>query len=380
MLAAQAYLDILNRMLRKISRRYLFEILAAVGFLFVLALVTTLFTPYQAQKQYTFFDAKPNTTAYHKAEVISLSKDSIEARLKDGPAKESLVNIPVNDWTQVKSIQPGATIVLSESNSTGKMTFFDQYRIPTLVFLIGLFIVVVLLVGRKKGLMSLAGLSAGIIVIGWVIIPLVIAGYNSLLVAVFGAYIIAIASILIAHGLNRRTFISLLCILIVLVFVTIGSQIAVSILGLTGLVDDSSYFLQLNSPNIDMSGILVGGIVIAALGALDDIVTTQVATVDELKKAKKSLTINELYRKALSVGGEHIAALVNTLALVYIGASLPLILAYSVASPELFTILNSQFAAIEITRTVIVSIGLVISVPVSTFVAAVILSKKKLRS
>jgi uncharacterized membrane protein len=114
----------------------------------------------------------------------------------------------------------------------------------------------------------------------------------------------------------------------------------------------------------------VGGIVIATLGVLDDIVTAQVATVDELMTANRKLPLRTIYKKAMSVGGEHIASLVNTLALVYAGTALPLILLISSNTNDLFVFFNSEFVVTEVARTIIASLALVAAVPMSTLAAS----------
>ena len=360
--------------IKSIPRRYVYEIIATIGSLLAVAIAVSLFSPYDTPKQYAFAEQDTSATVI-RATIVTTASNSIDVKINDGPSKGLTITVPLENMDELKGINPGSDILITESSSTNSLIFLDLYRIPLLIFIISLFIVTVLIVGRRKGLMSLAGLGASIIVIGWVIIPLIIDGYNSLFVSVFGAFVIAIVSILIAHGFQKRTYVSLLCVLIVLSFVTAGSILAVTLLGLTGIVDDAGYYLQLDHPTIDLSGILIGGIVIAALGALDDIVTTQVATVDELKKANTTLEKKVLYKKAWSVGAEHIAALVNTLALVYVGAALPLIVAYTISTPDSVLLLNSEFVATEIARIVIVSIGLVIAVPISTYVAASIFHK-----
>ena len=362
--------------LKKIPKKYVLETFITLGGLIVLAVIVSLITPTSTKTEYAFYeqDTSQSPTLF-RAEVTTINKTSIDVRLKDGPKNGSIVEVPFKNPDQKAGLRTGTTVIISEYEQKEDLLFYDIYRLHFLIIAVGIFIAVVLLIGRRRGLMSLAGLGASILVIGWIIVPLVVAGYNSLLVSVFGAYLIAIVSIIIAHGFKIRTFISLLCVLIILVFVTIGSQLAIYLLGLSGIIDEAGYFLKIDHPEIDLSGILVGGIVIAALGALDDIVTTQVATVDELKKTKPSLTVAELYKKAFSVGSEHIAALVNTLALVYVGAALPLIVLYAVSTPELFKLFNSEFVATEIIRTVLVSLGLVIAVPVSTYISAVLIHR-----
>lgn len=362
----------------KRTKRYVYEVLAAVLGLLLLTWVVSLITPYTAPKQYSFIDSSQRqSTTVFRASVVSKHNDSFEVRLQDGPESGNLKTIPIENWTKKSPPEIGMQVLVTESDTKSGLAFYDQYRLPLLLMMIVLFVLVVLLVGRRKGLMSLAGLGAGIIIIGWGIVPLVINGYNSLLVSVGGAYIIAVVSLLIAHGFQRRTYISVACVLVVLVFVTVLAQVFVGALGLSGVVDDASFYLHSTYGSIDLSGIIVGGIVIAALGALDDVVSTQVATVDELIKINPSRGVLQVYSRAASVGGEHIAALVNTLALVYVGAALPLIVAYTVNASNPLLIMNGQFAATEIARTIIVSIGLVLSVPISTLCASYILTRRR---
>jgi uncharacterized membrane protein len=362
--------------LRTVPMKFIREVVLAACVLIIIGLIVSVISPYTPNKQFAFYSASSSeSSSYYRATVVSQSPSDVGVQLQDGPAKGLTVQIPSANQNKVDAVTVGSSVLVTNSPSANALVLFDIYRIPLLVMIVTVFVLAILLIGRRRGAMSLAGLGASIVVIGWVIVPLVVAGYNSLLVSVSGAFLIAIVSILIAHGINRRSLISLLCILVVLLFVTLGSLIAVSLLGLTGLIDETGYLIEASHPNIDLSGILVGGIVIAALGALDDIVTTQVATVSELKKTDPSLSIVQLYRRASAVGAEHIAALVNTLALVYVGAALPLIVTYAISTPELLQLFNSEFVATEIVRTVIVSIGLVLSVPISTYIASLLLSK-----
>ena len=361
--------------IKKIPHERLYELLIAACALIVLAIAVSFITPYSQESKYELAEGDIPQTTIYRARVVAFYGDTLSVAMLDGAARGTNVMVPFQPDIVNDTPAPGSLILVSSSQYNEGLLFYDRYRIPLVIMIVGIFVAVVLLVGRRKGLMSIAGLGAGIVVIGWGIVPLILAGHNALFVSIAGAYVIAIISIIIAHGLKRRTFISLACILAVLVLVTILAIVATSLMGLTGIVDEGSYYLQRDNTAIDLSGVLVGGIVIAALGALDDIVTTQVAAVDEIKKARPQVTLNELYTRAASIGGEHIASLVNTLVLVYVGAALPLILLLVASSSDLFQVFNSEFIVTEIVRSMIVSIGLVLAVPISTFLAAYIVSR-----
>ena len=255
----------------------------------------------------------------------------------------------------------------------------DRYRLPAIFFAILLFVIVAVLFGRIRGFTSLIGLamSAGVL-IGFVV-PQILAGHDPLTICLIGAAIIALVSLYLAHGFNKRTTIALCGTLITLAVSALLAVLFVSMAKLIGLATDQSFYLELGTNiSLNLRGLLLGGIIIGALGVLDDVTIGQSATVYELKDANPNLNGKELYRRAMSVGREHIASLINTLFLAYAGISLPIIL-YLVAFQNgvpLWFALNGEPIAEEIVRTMVGSIGIILAVPITTFIAAWIFSKK----
>lgn len=356
---------------KKLPKRFLKEVAIAVGALVLIAISVSFLSPYEITKEYSL---ESSTTEYSEAvseaRVTSISEDSISVFFEDSPHKGTSAIVPVLDETARSDLSVGDAVLISYSSADQGYFLYGFYRIPLLIILVCAFIAIVILVGRRKGIMSIAGLGTSILIIGWVIIPLILAGHSALFASVLGACLIAIASIGIAHGFNRRTYLAIASVLLILLGITVLAHFVIAALNFTGMVDETTYYLQRDNPTINLTGILTGGIIIAALGALDDIVTTQVAVVDQLKKTDPSLTSRQLFSRASSVGSEHIIALVNTLALVYAGAALPLLVTYATQSSSPLAFFNSEFIATEIARTIIVSIGLVLSVPLSTWIAA----------
>lgn len=356
------------------------EVGLAIAVLIVTIITVSLITPYQPQTQrYSFYesDQAESVETLYRAEVTELRDSELSARLLDGQQKGNVVTVSYEKMGSFQRLESGSLIILA-SSPIDAFVFYSMYRLPFLIVLTVLFIIVVLLVGRRQGFMSLLGLGAGILVVVGVTIPLTVNGYDTFWVTTGSAFLIALVSVLVAHGWNRRTVVSLIAIMTVLLGVTILAKVTTYVMGLTGIVGEADYFLSVTRSSIDLSGILVGGIVIATLGALDDIVTTQVATVDVLRQENPAMSRASLYAKAAKVGSEHIAALVNTLALVYVGASLPVLVVYAVSDSDWFRLLNQGFVATEIARTLVVSIGLVLAVPFSTWLATQILSRPSL--
>ena len=362
-----------SRLRALIANKRLLELVVAATVLVLVGLATSLVTPYSPPTDTYFYDGDSQSSTTYRATVESIQQDTLRATLHDGPLNGGVVTAAYDARSE---LSPGDSILLGTSSIDGSLLYLDRYRIPGLVVLAVLFIFVVLLVGRRKGMRSLASLFGSVLVIAFILIPLVLAGFDVFWASTISAALIALLTVFVSQGINRRAGVILLSIAIVLSFVALFAALVVGALGLTGRVDEASYFIDALNTNISLSGLVTGGILIATLGALDDIVMTQAATVEELQRADRSLQGVELYRRAFRVGTEHIASLVNTLALVYVGAALPTIVILAMGTTDTFTLLNSEFIATEIVRTIAVSIGLVLAVPLSTALAVRFLGKK----
>lgn len=254
----------------------------------------------------------------------------------------------------------------------------DIDRRATLFFLTALFAAVVLYFGRWQGLRSLLSLVGSFLIIIYVLLPLLIKGYNPIVTSILlGSVILGIA-IFFTHGFNFRSLIAFSGTVIAVCITGVLAWFSVKILNLSGFFSDETVYLNFSTQgSLDFEGLLLGGIIIGVLGVLDDIATTQVAVVAELKRAADHLKPIELYQKALRVGNEHISALVNTLVLAYAGVSLPLLLWFSQSKSDFGRIINNEIFATEIARTLVGSIGLILTVPITTFLAVYFVDKYK---
>ncbi|MEK7643754.1 MAG: YibE/F family protein [Patescibacteria group bacterium] len=254
----------------------------------------------------------------------------------------------------------------------------DQYRIPNLLFITLSFFALAIFFGRRRGLTAIIGMVFSVAVIFYFIIPRILGGADPFLTTVAGATVIILISLYLSHGFNKRTTISLISSLIALGIAVLIDLAFVHFAYLTGNGTEEAFYLQFGDLNINLKGVLLSGIIIGVLGVLDDVTTGQTAAVEEIHSANNSLGFNALFRSGLSVGQEHIAALVNTLVLAYAGASFPLLLLYGVQKTQpLWVTLNSSFIAEEIVRTLVGSAVLVIAVPLTTLLAAFYYSKQK---
>lgn len=338
-------------------------------------------TPYRPElgRKLEFYIVQKKRSNTLRATIEDIEGDSATIRLRDGLRAGETISLKlgrskptIGDQVLVSSSGDGV-VILSQYISA-------LWRLPGVLALIVLFIVIVFAVSGKRGMSSLAGLFISIGIIAFWLIPTILQGANAFFACIMAAFVIAALSITVAHGWQWRSIVSLFSIFIILLL-TIGLAILGGYLGsLTGVYDDTSSLLQASNSLIDMRGVLIGGIVIATLGVLDDVITTQTAAIDELHKARPKLSTKELVRRGYSVGIEHVIAVVNTLALAYIGASLPIVLSIvyhleSYQSPLLA--INSEIIAQEVVRTIVSSIALIVAIPVSTVIAALLIRHKQ---
>ncbi len=259
-----------------------------------------------------------------------------------------------------------------------KYVIIDRDRMAGIYLIIALFILLAIVVGRLKGITSLVGLSITGAILLFFIAPQILNGKDPFLVSIVGAGMIVLVSMFISHGFSKRIQVSAISTLASLALSAGVAYVAIYITQLFGFGQSDAFLLETGYlGNINLRGILLAGIVISVLGVLDDVTTTQTAAIDELHQTNPDLTLRELYKKGLSIGREHIASLINTLILVYAGAALPLFLLLTLQkSQPIWVLLNSEFIAEELVRSLIGSSALIIAVPLSTLLAAYIYKRK----
>jgi uncharacterized membrane protein len=279
---------------------------------------------------------------------------------------------------------PGDRVFVSVlTDHYGEESFYinDTVRYPKIYYLAAIFIAVVLIAGRKKGFTSLLGLAFTFLVIIKFVIPQIVGGADALVVTLISALIILVFSIYITHGFTKKATLSILGTFAGVSLVSIMSILSVKVLGLTGFYGEETMYLSAFMQNgFNPKNLMLAGFIFGALGVLDDIAMTQVSTVQELKTANPSLCKLELYKRAMKVGADHNASMINTLFLAYTGASITLLLLLSFKQPPFETltqVINNEIVATEIVRTLVGSIGIVLTIPLTTLLAAYVFSTTK---
>ena len=279
-----------------------------------------------------------------------------------------------------EQLKVGDTVILATSiDQNGEPFSFiaDYKRSNQLLVLVGFFLIVIIAVGRWQGLSSFIGMLISFFVIIRLVVPQILAGTNPIVAALLGGLVIIPITFYLSHGVNRKTTIGIVGTLLSLFITGLLAVFFVSFTRLTGFAAEESSFLQLYTQGtVNMRDLLLGGIIIGSMGILDDITISQASIVERLRKANASYSRWKLYTESMFVGRDHIASLVNTLVLVYAGASLPLFVLFVNQNLALAPIINHEVIATEVVRTVVSSIGIVLAVPITSAIASWYIVKK----
>ncbi|MDP4009963.1 MAG: YibE/F family protein [Candidatus Shapirobacteria bacterium] len=252
----------------------------------------------------------------------------------------------------------------------------DFIRRDSLLLLFIIFVVVTIVVGKWRGFSSVVSLTLTFLVIFYFILPQISQGTSPILITIIGSIIIIPITFYVSHGFNKKTTVAVVSTLFGMVFIGVMSTLFIGLSKLTGLSsEEAGMLLSLKNGDFNMQGILLAGIMIGALGVLDDITISQASIVEQLREALPVASISEIYKRASKIGQDHITSVVNTLILVYAGASMPLLLMF-VDNPHPFSeIINYEFIAEEIVRTLVGSVGLILTVPLTTLIACLSFQK-----
>jgi len=271
-------------------------------------------------------------------------------------------------------LQPGDKILVTlGKRPDGVITayFAEHVRTTPLLWLLGAFVAAIIIISRWKGLRSLLSMAFSLFVIIRYIIPHILLGEDPVRVSIIGAAILLAVTLYLTYGWNLKTHSAVLGMIFVLLITGTLAYGFVVFTRLTGAGDENALFLiQMLDSRINLRGLLLGGMIIGALGVLDDLVTTQASAIFELHGANPGLGFRGLYNAAMRIGQDHVAATVNTLVLAYAGASLPMLLMFSLGRGDFGYVVNFSFIAEEIVRTLVGSLGLVAAVPLTTAIAA----------
>ena len=324
-----------------------------------------------------------------KAEVTQIIEEG-EVMMGEYPQKYQIarVNILEGDYSgimmeidygrrQVRSddylLKPGDKIIVTISKTPDNVVnayFVDYVRTTPILWLTLFFAVAIVLISQWKGIRALLSMAFSLYIIIGYIIPHILNGEDPLTISIIGSVILLGVSLYLTYGWTLKTHAAVISMVLVLLITGALAGIFVVFAKLNGSGDENVMFLmQLSDTPINLRGLFLGGLIIGALGVLDDLVTTQASAVFELQHANPNLGFRGIYSSAMRIGQDHVAATVNTLVLAYAGASLPMMLMFSMGGGDYGYIVNFSFIAEEIVRTLVGSLGLIAAVPITTAIA-----------
>ena len=307
-----------------------------------------------------------------------LQCQNVEVQLLEGPLKGEKViidtgTIPVANQADI-IYKEGDTVLVEWDHGEGQPSTYhitDFVRTDGMWVLAAAFAIMAVIFARVRGITSLLGLVISFAILVFFVIPRIVAGNDPVIISIIGALAIMVVTIYLSHGFNLKSTAAICGTAISLVLTGLLAWFALDWLKLTGLGSEEAVYLQISQGgSINLRGLLLGGIIIGALGVLNDITIGQASAVFEFHDHDPSLNVESLFFRVSNIGKDHIAATVNTLVLAYVGASLPLLILFVVGNQPWDRVLNQEIVAQEVVRALVGSIGLIASVPLTTWIAS----------
>ena len=297
----------------------------------------------------------------------------VTARLADGRQ----VTFDTTDPTG-GMFRAGQRVRLAVAEQPGQPPYYniqDLERGRPMLALAALFVLAVVAFGRWQGIRSLLGLGLSFVVIVSFVVPAILRGHSPVLVAVTGAMAIMLLSLYLSHGTGPKTTAAVVGTALALGLTAALAIAFVTAASLTGLASEEAQNANFAVGGLSLRGLLLAGIIIGGLGVLDDVTMSQASLVAELHHANPTAGMAALVTGALRVGRDHIAATVNTLFLAYAGAALPLLILFVTGQDSLGTVTTTELVAVEVVRALCGSVGLIAAVPLTTVLAALVVTE-----
>lgn len=255
----------------------------------------------------------------------------------------------------------------------------DRWRVPLLGGLLGLFALLVVLVAGVRGIRALVALAVTVGILMRLLLPGLVAGLPPVPLAIGSGVAVTAITLLLTEGARRSTLAAALGTAGALAAAGAVASAASALGSFSPLAgSEETAFLSSVAAGVDLGGLLLAGLILGAVGVLDDVTVTQAVTVEELAAADPAAARLELARRAMRIGRAHIGATVNTLVLAYAAASLPLLLLLTAAPAPLGALASGEAIAIELVRGLAGSIGIVLAVPLTTLLAALLVAPSPL--
>lgn len=343
-------------------------------YILVLFFLCTPFLGHASDNEYTYKAIVNKVLSSGVHEIPGLESSSpfqiIEVQFLNGDMKGKSVEIE-NDYIQLQKGDTAYILKTVRSEDSKELySLRDPYRIDVLIYLAIAFLILVIIFGGIQGIRGLISLLGSLILIGYILLPGILKGISPIILITVVASLIIVIGSYITHGFNRTTSAAVVSMIVTVIFTGVLALYVVDMAQLSGFESDEAIYLnQATKGIINFQGLLLGGIMIGLLGVLYDVAIGQAVSVEELYTINPKANKKHVYKRVLRMGREHIGALINTLAIAYVGVSLPLLLLFSTSTIDPLIIINKEVFSAEIVRTLVGSIGLVLAVPITTLIS-----------
>jgi uncharacterized membrane protein len=311
---------------------------------------------------------------------------TVRVRLAEGPDAGRIVPVEVAGPVVDEGLAPGVSAVVarfpddpaagdsfsSARTGGGKAVYawVDLDRGRPMWLLAAVFVVVVLVIARVRGLAALVGIGAGFAMVLVFLLPALRRGENPAAVTLVGSVAVMLVVLYASHGVSAKTTTALLGTVTALGITTGLALWAASTAHLDGQTGEDALSLTQLVGAQTVSAAVISGLVLAGLGILNDVTVTQAAAVWELKAAAPHLHARELMMRGMRIGRDHLASTVYTIAFAYAGVSLPVLLLIQVYDRPFTEVVTSAPIAQDVVGVLVGGISLVLAIPMTTVVAA----------
>jgi len=354
----------------------------------LIALLSTAVLPvfaYSEQKEY-----------YYRGVILEVEDNpsadgglvqQVTVKLTSGPFKDEVVTIlnyyqPEQSFYDFK-VREGMRVILvsfEEGGTLGEVYLHDLARDRGVFYMVGLFVLLLLAVGRMQGLKTLVSLIVTVLFVTMFLLPNLLAGHNPIILAVITAIVVIVFTLIVTTGLSYKTLAAIAGTISGVLVAGVLAFWAGGVSHLTGFSTHESQMLYfLTDQMIDPRGLLFAGIIIGSLGAITDTGITVASAAAEVKLANPSISSRDLIASCMNVGRDALGTMSNTLILAYAGAATPmLLLMTSFHQGSWLKIINLDLVATELVRGMAGSIGLVVAVPVTAVLSGYFMGKKSI--
>lgn len=347
---------------------------------------TTGTEEYETAKVLSIVSSSANSDDFATDTNLEYQEIVFNALLTSGEQKHETVQItqtidPMYQYEQ-REIAVGDEIVvtnITEYGELGSSWFYCEHsRTSGLVFLITLFFILILLIGRKKGLLTILSLCFTVLSIFFVYIPSILAGKNIYTTTIVIVLFIVLMSLVFLNGINKKTLCAIVGNICGVLIAGLLAIIMNNVLDVTGIVDQDYLFLKFLNADVtlDLKALVWGSIIIGALGAVMDVSMSIASAMNELSVTMKQKSFKRMVHSGMNIGRDAIGTMTNTLILAYVGGSLAVVLLFAAYNKDLLYLFNMEMIIVEVLQAVIGSMGILFAVPATVFFSAAVFNKK----